>query len=129
MAKMLWQKASDVKKRIVFLVTSLKLNFVDLSRVYCYRSQGSKSRAYARMWGLPKIWQVTLKKKPSYILEVLSEHFDKLSERQKDHVLIHELSHIPANFSGALTPHYRRGKRSFRKKVDSMIKSIFANKI
>ena len=93
-----------------------------------YRSINSKARAYARTWGLPRLWQRTLNVEPAYIVEVISEHFDKLSERDQDKVLLHELTHIPHNFSGALVPHTRHKKGSFHDKLDILIEKYFASK-
>ncbi len=59
---------------------------------------------------MPRIWQKALRVKAHYIIEVLSEKFDKLDENNKNKILIHELMHIPKTFSGALLPHRGRGK-------------------
>lgn len=75
----------------------------------CYRSFGAKTRACARIWGLGRIWQQALDLTPAYVIEVIDEKFSKLTGRQKDHVLIHELLHIPKTFSGALVPHKDHG--------------------
>lgn len=104
----------SVKKRLVYLIKQLGLSWVIPSRVFVYSSTGSKTRAYARIWGLSGIWQRTLDVKPAYIVEVISEKFDRLDEKEKDKVLIHELTHIPKNFSGALVPHTHRRHGSFR---------------
>ena len=93
----------------------------------CFRSVGSKSRAYARTWGLPKIWQSALKVEPGYIIEVISHYFDKLSAKDQDKVLLHEIGHIPKNFSGALLPHTRHGKGSFHGKLNDLIERYFEN--
>lgn len=76
------------------------------------RSTGATSRARARIWSFPKIWQMALNQPAHYVIEVLSQHFDHLSEDDKTRVIIHELMHIPKNFSGALVPH--RGRHHFR---------------
>lgn len=107
-------KSPSVKKRIVYLIKHLGLSWISPSRIFTYSSTGSKTRAYARIWGLSRLWQRTLSVKPTYIVEVISERFDRLSGRDKDKVLIHELTHIPKNFSGALVPHTHRRKGSFR---------------
>ena len=117
-----WKKAPDIKIRIIQIVNSLRINWVDTSRIYCFRSENSQSRAYARIWGLTKIWQLALSEKPGYIIEVLSERFDKLGRLEQDKVLLHELAHIPRNFSGSLLPHVRkRGKRNLEDRVRQLI--------
>lgn len=116
-----WHKAPDIKKRVNYLIEVLKFTWVEPKRIYCFRSFNSKSKAFARIWGLSKVWQKALKKKPSYIIEVLSEKFDRLPRKEQEKVLIHELAHIPKNFSGSLLPHLRtRGKRNFQQKVKNL---------
>src|SRR3990172_4027691 len=124
-----WQKAPDIKIRIIQIVNSLKIDWVDTSRIYCFRSNNSQSRAYARIWGLSKIWQLALSHKPGYIIEVLSERFDKLGRLEQDKVLLHELAHIPKNFSGSLLPHVRRGKRNFHDRVDRLVRQYLRNNV
>jgi len=104
----LWEEAPDIKKEIENLVIHLDFNNVRVPRVFCFRSFGSSSRARARIWSLPRIWQKALETAPAYCLEVLSEKFDHLPKDQRTQILIHELLHIPQNFSGSLLPHYRR---------------------
>lgn len=116
-----WISAPDIKKRISRLVVGLNIDWIRTSRVYCFRSTGSKTRARARIWGLSRIWQMALATKPAYIIEVISEKFDYLSRKEQDQILLHEFAHIPKNFSGSLLPHIRHGKRNFRWKVDELI--------
>lgn len=117
-----WQPAPDIDKRIKHLVDSIdEINWVNIDNVACFRSTNSKARAYARIWGLPKIWQLSLNIEPHYTIEVLAEKFDNLPQHKKDEVLLHELAHIPKNFSGALLPHRRRGKGNFHDKLKGMI--------
>lgn len=99
------EPAPDVKQRIAQIVSRLEMSHVDSSRIVCMRSRGSTSRAIARIWSLPKIWQKALNVKAHYIIEVVSERFDKLSVDDKDRTLIHELAHIPKTFSGAVLSH------------------------
>lgn len=115
-----WERAPDIKLRVHKLVKLLKIESVNLERVFFFRSVGSKSRAYARTWGLPRIWQNALDEKPGYIIEVISHYFDNLNEKDQDKVLLHELSHIPKNFSGALVPHTKRRKGSFHDKLEKI---------
>lgn len=105
-----WEDAHDIKKDIEQILTVLDMPHVQPSRIFCYRSRGSKSRSYARIWSFPKIFQRALGINAAYIIEVLPKHFDKLNPDQKKKVLIHELLHIPKNFSGALLPHRGRGR-------------------
>lgn len=116
-----WEPAPDIKNRLNSLVTSLDMDWINPSEIHAFRSKKSKARAYARIWGLTRIWQKALKKSPAYIIEVLSEKFDSLPESKKDEILIHELAHIPKNFSGSLLPHYKKGSRNFNDKVKRLI--------
>jgi predicted metallopeptidase len=109
-SKLNWEKASDVKKDIIKILKVLDMPYVKPSKIFCYRTQGSKSRSYARIWSFPKIFQDALQLEPAYVIEVLSKHYDRLNEEEKIKVLIHELLHIPKNFSGALIPHVTRSR-------------------
>lgn len=122
-----WEEAPDVKKRFSHLITSLGISWVTPSRVFCLRSTQANTHAIARIWGLSKIWQSVLGVRAAYIIEVISEKYDKLSELEKDKVLLHELIHIPRNFSGALAPHFRRGKRSFHRKLEILVAQYLNN--
>lgn len=119
-----WEIADDLRKTTEELIEKLDLEWLKYGRIFYYRSHGSKARAYARTWGLPRLWQRSLKVEPAYIVEVISEHFDGLSERKKIEVILHELSHIPRNFSGSLTPHTRSGHNNFLKKLKGMISKL-----
>ena len=103
-----WIPAPDITRKIHTLVNNLELVHVDAKRVICFRSSGSVSRARARIWSLPRIWQLALKIEAHYVIEVLSEKFDHLSDDDQARVLIHELMHIPKTFSGSLVPHHGR---------------------
>lgn len=118
-----WEKATDIKKRVNQLTNKLSLHWLKKSHIYCFRSHNSRSRAYARIWGLSKVWQKALNTKPAYIIEVISEKFDILENQKQDEVLLHEIAHIPKNFSGSLLPHIRkRGKRNFNDRVRQLIR-------
>ena len=119
-----WREDKKLRQRLKKTIKEAGVNWVKTSRVFTYRSQNAKTRAYARIWGLSRIWQKALKEDPAYILEVISEKFDRLSNHEKSKVLLHEVAHIPKNFSGALVPHIRRGKGNFNKKVNKLIKKL-----
>lgn len=122
-----WKLAPDIKNRALSLVTALDMDWILFERIFFYRSTDSKARAYARTWGLPALWQRALEVEPGYIVEVLSEHFDGLSKKDQDKVILHELTHIPKNFSGALVPHTRHKKGSFHDKLDKLVERYFEN--
>ncbi|KKP94798.1 MAG: Metallopeptidase [Candidatus Levybacteria bacterium GW2011_GWA2_36_13] len=117
-----WKEAKDVKKDLLEITSRLNFSHVNINRIFCYRSFGSKSRAHARIWAIPKIFQDALNIEPAYVIEVLSEHYDKYDEDFKKRVLIHELLHIPKNFSGALLSHKRKGRHLDRLANELFIK-------
>ena len=119
--KISWGSAPDVKKRVKHLASSLNLVWIKPTRIFCVRSKNANTRAYARIWGLAKIWQDVLRIKPAYIIEVISEKYDGLPLVEQDKILLHEITHIPKNFSGALAPHIRSGKRSFHSKLELLV--------
>ena len=102
--------APDIQRRLSQIQTKLQLPHIDPQRIVCFRSHGSKARARARIWAFPKIWQMALKLPPYYCIEIISEKFDHLKPDDQIRIIIHELMHIPKNFSGALLPHRGRGK-------------------
>lgn len=109
-SKLEWEDAAEIKRDIKKIIEVLELSYIQPSRIYCFRSYGSKSRSYARIWTFPKIFQRALGLEPAYVIEVLAKYFDRLNDDEKKKVLIHELLHIPKNFSGALVPHKSRNR-------------------
>ena len=116
-----WQDANDIKDRIIHLVEYASIDWVNTKNIHTFRSTNANTRAYARIWGLGRVWQQALKLEPSYIIEVISEKFDHLPQHQKDEILLHEIAHIPKNFSGSLMPHKRKGKGNFHDKLKNLI--------
>lgn len=112
--------APEIDAELRRIVLSLGLNYIRPENIISFKSFGSKSRAIARIWSLPHIWQIALKKEAHYCVEVISERFDKLSFTDKEKVLIHELLHVPKNFSGALLSHHRKGRVIDRRMVDKL---------
>jgi len=113
-------EAPDVKFLVDQIIQSLNLSYVVPKSIHCYRSKGSKSRRIiARIHGFGKIWQLALGLEPSYVIEVLSERYDKLSQEDKEKTLIHELLHVPKGFKGGFLPH--KGNIT-RQKVDRLYK-------
>lgn len=121
------QPAPDVARRVGFLAHQLDLGHIKAKHIVCFRSTGASSRARARIWSLPRIWQMALGVEAHYCLEVLAQYFDHLSPDDQERVLIHELLHIPKNFSGALVPHrtaHRRTFRHYHDQVEILYKSL-----
>ena len=98
--------AEDINGRVKGIIRRLNLTHIDETRVICLRSKGSGSRrVIARCHGLPRIMQMALDKDPHYVIEVLSERFDRLSKEDQTKVLIHEILHIPHSFGGGFRAH------------------------
>jgi len=111
-------EAPDVKVLVDEIMDCLDLFHIVPQFVYCYRSTGSKSEhTIARIHGLGRIWQEALRRPPAYVIEVISERYDRLGETEKERTLIHELLHIPKGFSGGFRPH--KGYIS-KKRVDEL---------
>lgn len=117
-----WQPAPDIYTRLNQLVHTLELEWINPQKLYAVRSNGSTARAYARIWGMGKIWQVAAGLPAVYCIEVVSHYFDKLPQKEQDKVLLHELAHIPKNFSGALVAH-THSKGGFHDKLKTMLAS------
>ena len=111
-------EAPDIKDLVQRIVIQLQLHHIDLDEIYCYRSHNSKSRrTVARIHNLSKVWQKALNRSASYLIEVISERYDRLSQEEKEKVIIHELLHIPKGFAGGFRPH--RGNIT-RKKIEAL---------
>ncbi len=121
-----YEDAPDVFDIVTNIVNTLRLTHIDLSRIKCMRSRGSRSEAIARIHGLPRIWQKALEIKPYYVIEVLSEKFDNLPYEGKIKVLLHELLHIPKTFSGGLRSHGRYVNSSL---VDKLYREYISRRI
>lgn len=117
---MIVDPAPDVTRLMRHVLRRIPFEHVKAAQITCMRSQKATGRAYARIWSFPNIWQKALSLPPHYIIEVLSQHFDKLSDDDKTRTIIHELMHIPKNFSGALVPHRGRYHRIERRTVEKM---------
>jgi len=121
-----YAEAPDVKRMVERVVTRLSFHHIDLNGIYCYRSTSSKSkRTVARIHNLSKLWQRALGRPASYLIEVISERFDKLSQEEKEKVIIHELLHVPEGFGGGFRPH--KGYIT-RKKIDALHEKLVSVK-
>lgn len=121
---MKYERAPEIKKTINLLVEQLGFTHIDTSRIHCIRSLDAKTRAYARIWGMSRLFFEVAGMPPNYIIEVVAKRFDKLSEREKIKTLIHELMHIPKTFSGALLSHRGPHHAINDREVERIIRKI-----
>ncbi len=97
--------APEVKDRAVNIARKSGISR-DFSRIHFIRSKGSESRrTIARCHAFPRILQAALSMKANYIIEIISEKFDKLKEEDKIKTIIHELMHIPESMKGGFRHH------------------------
>ena len=101
-----YEPAPDIENRVRKVAHKLGFDHIDLSRVACVRSRGSKTRyTIARCHALGKIWQKAIGIKAHYVIEVISEKFDSIGFEEQTKVIIHELMHIPHTFGGGFRHH------------------------
>ncbi len=118
-----YEKADDVMQRLSDIAQTLQMNHVRLDGVIAVRSRGSgSSRTLGRCHALSKIWQLALGTRAAYIIEILSERFDKMSKHDQDRILIHELMHIPFTFGGGFKHHDVVTERNVEKLFQQYIK-------
>lgn len=104
------------------IAIELGMNHIELERIACVKSKGSKSRrTIARIHTIGKVMQLGMKEKPFYTIELLSEKFDRQSLEDQTKTIIHELMHIPAGFKGGFRQHkpFVTGK-----KVEEMFRKL-----
>lgn len=116
--------APDIKHQIDFLIDKLNYTYIKPKNIHCIRSFDAKTRAYARIWGMAKLFKEVAGIEPHYIIEVNAKKFDKLPKREQIKTLIHELMHIPKTFSGALLSHRGRNRRINDREVEKIIQDI-----
>jgi len=123
---MRWSLCRQTHARLRKIVGALGFTHVDPSRIFCVRGYGSTSEAWARIWGLPTLWQQVLGIRPAYVVEIIEPEFSHLPRAEQDRVLIHELLHIPRTFSGAIRPHRTPAFRINRKTVERFYQRYLA---
>ncbi|MBP6913861.1 MAG: metallopeptidase [Candidatus Levybacteria bacterium] len=121
--RLTWHSDNELTERVRGVITEIGFLHIQTHRIFCFRTEGSKSRAYARIWAFPKIFQNVLEIEPAYVIEVINKYYDKLSYEEQTKVLIHELLHIPKNFSGSLLPH-KYGNTQIEKEVEKIYKTL-----
>ncbi len=121
---MQYKPAPDIQKKILQLINRLKFDYIKVNQIHCIRSFDAKTRAYARIWGMAKLFTEVVGIEPHYIIEVNARRFDKLNLREQLKTLVHELLHIPKTFSGALLPHRGRYHRINDREVEKILESM-----
>lgn len=102
---MRYEFAPDIQA-IAEEISRMLFPHVKLHRVKCFRSYGTSSRGtIARCHTIGKLIQKAMDTDAFYVLEFLSERFEKLQEDEKIKVIIHELMHIPQSFGGGFRHH------------------------
>ncbi|MBI5803877.1 metallopeptidase [Candidatus Pacearchaeota archaeon] len=126
---MRYEDAPDLKERMNEIAKMLEMRHLYLDRVECLRSFGSSSRrTIARCHALGKLMQRAMKTKAFYAIEFL-ERFDKLSKKEQDKVIIHELMHIPRTFGGGFRHHdfvCERNVELLHERFESLKKNKFS---
>lgn len=102
---MKYEFAPDIQK-IAEDISKMLFPHVNIERIKCIKSYGSSTkRTIARCHALGKIMQKAIGIRAFYVLEFLSERFDRLSEEDKLKTIVHELMHIPKTFGGGFKHH------------------------
>ena len=87
-------------------ISKVLFPYIDIENIKCFRSYGTSSRwTIARCHALGKLMQKAIDRKAFYVLEFLSERFEKFDEEEKIKIIIHELMHIPKCFGGGFKHH------------------------
>ena len=100
-----YEYAYDIKEKVIEIINALNFCHIKPEFIGCIRSYNSRSDAIARCHALGKPFQTAFQLSPRYVIEIISERFDKLPESEQIKVLIHELLHIPKSFGGGFRHH------------------------
>ena len=113
---MKYYPAFDMEMKAKDIIRTLKMQHVREDRITCLNSRGTSTKhIIARCHGLSKVQQIGLKVEPFYVIEFISENFEKLPEDEKIKTIIHELMHIPGNFGGGFRHHDVVNRKSVEK--------------
>lgn len=109
-------QADDIKKEAEDIVKTLNWNHIDFNHLGFLRSHGSIApRTIARCHALGKAMQMAMgRPKGFYLVEVISEKFDRLPREEQTKTIIHELMHIPKTFGGGFIHHDKVHERNVR---------------
>ncbi|PIN85175.1 MAG: metallopeptidase [Candidatus Diapherotrites archaeon CG11_big_fil_rev_8_21_14_0_20_37_9] len=89
------------------IAETLGYKYVIPEKVTVVRSWGSKTkRTIARIHSIGKVMMLGMgQKKSFYVIELITEKFDRQSNEDKLETIIHELMHIPKTFGGGFRHH------------------------
>ena len=119
---MRYEKAVDIEEKARNIINRLEFDHIDVNSIACIRSFGTKSRrTIARCHAMGKVMQKALGRRAFYVLEFLSERFDKQSDENKTKTIIHELLHIPKSFGGGFKHHNFVTERTVNKFYKKLI--------
>ncbi len=105
MPRINFSRSQDLEVVVKRLIELLGLDYIDPNRVFVTVSKGSRSSAYARIWGTPSPFTRLGICEPAYVIEIISENARELDCMGLLRTLVHELLHIPKSFSGGLRGH------------------------
>lgn len=116
----------ELQKKASLIAERLGFDWIDMTRVVCVRSFGSRSkRILARCHAMSRIMQVALGLDAHYVIETISENFEKLSSEEKTKTIIHELMHIPSTMGGGFRHHRTHvNKRNVEKMYQKLIDTL-----
>lgn len=101
-----YEMAPEIESKLKRITRKLKMDHIDLNRVKGVRSYGSTGKGIiARCHALPKVMQLALGIDAHYVIEILTENYNRLSNEEQIKILIHELMHIPETFGGGFRMH------------------------
>lgn len=120
-----YELAPDIEKELRKIARSLKMDHIDLKRVRGVRSYGSTGKGViARCHALPKVMQLALDIGAHYVVEIITENYQRLNPEAQTKILIHELMHIPETFGGGFRMHrdhvtHRNVERMYKQYINS----------
>ena len=111
-----YYSAEDVKEEALDIVKTLNWIHIDFGHLGFLRSKGSTTRGtIARCHALGKAMQLAMgRPKGFYLVEVISERFDRMSKIEQTKTIIHELMHIPKTFGGGFIHHDKVHEKNVR---------------
>ena len=117
-----YELAPEIESKLKRITRKLKMDHIDLDRVRGVRSYGSTGKGIiARCHALPKVMQLALGIDAHYVIEILTENYDRLSKEEQIKILIHELMHIPETFGGGFRMH---SDHVTRKNVEKLYRKL-----